>query len=203
MKWILLSALMAVPTTSAADPFLVHETAQDMFASMPRLERTDNMFEDCGAGRNTNPNIAYCSTENVIYYVRDWAMSPSASYDMAHVLGHAIQIRHGIADIALRTIRARPDDEAALRSMVTRQVECLAGVLVANAGIGRVDLSDIHRVEPFTGAHWGRNPLNGGPRVSIGLAARAEWFVIGQSSGRVADCAVEEIPSDILVDALR
>ena len=203
MKHYVAAIVLCLPSFGLADPFAVHGAAGALFADMPITRVAGDMMQVCGAGPMSNPNVAYCSTENIIYYDADWADQPSAAYDMAHVLGHAIQIQHGIADIALRSISARRSEEAELRSMVTRQVECLAGVLVAQAGLARFDLADVHSAEPFTRAHWGRNPLNGGPQVSIGLAARAEWFAIGQKGGSVAVCAVEEIPSDILVDALR
>jgi len=111
---------------------------------------------------------------------------------MAHVLGHAIQVRHGVADVALRAIRSRRSEEQALRGMVTRQVECVAGVLMATAGEQPAMLRGFGQ-EPFTGSHWGRDPLNQGPRVSIGLEARAEWYEIGYAARDFAACTVGEM----------
>ena len=85
--------------------------------------------------------------------------------------------------------------------MVTRQVECLAGVLTARAGVPSRDLLSLFSTEPFTDAHWGRRPLNVGPKVSIGLDVRAEWYQIGFEAADFSVCSVGEMAADLIVQA--
>ena len=152
-------------------------------------------------GHHSNPHIGYCTSERTIYVAPDFADRPQASYEMAHLLGHAIQVTQGVADVALREISSRRDEEDALRGMVTRQVDCVAGVLMARAGLAAIDLAAAYEAEPFTDAHWGRRPLNAGPRVSIGVAARAQWYGIGYAASDFAACTVGEMSADLIVEA--
>lgn len=201
MKFAFIFAVIAAPV--AADPFTLLDAARTIFPDQPRFEQFESGDAPCGMGGNSNPHIGYCATEQVMYYRDDFAIRPTAAYEVAHVMGHYYQIKYGVADVALRTIRARREDEDALRGMVTRQVECLAGVMMATAGLPFVDLVDLFEGEPFIGAHWGRSPLNGGPRVSIGLAARADWYRTGYSAANVAACSVGEMSADLLIAAQR
>jgi len=121
---------------------------------------------------------------------------------VAHAYGHAVQVQHGVADFALAQIRARRSEEAMLRGLVARQVDCIAGFLVARAGLAPADLTDWMAQEPFAGTHWGRDPLRIGPQVSVGLQARADWFAAGQG-GDLAVCAPGEFTADLLLEALR
>ena len=200
MKWILALAVMASP--AAADPFAVVDAARAMFDRVPQVQVIDPEGEPpCGAGDETNEAAFYCTSDKTIYHVADFASTPQAGYEMAHLLGHAMQVEHGVADVALREISRRRDEEEALRGMVTRQVECVAGVFVARAELDPVDLAQLFEDEPFTHSHWGRSPVNEGPRVSIGLAARQEWFDIGYGARDVAACSVGEMVADLLVAA--
>lgn len=201
MKYALILSLIAGPVVSG--PFDVHDTARSLFDRLPDVQEPADFKEQCGMGGNSNPHIGFCTTQNLIFVSDGFAMSAAASYEMAHVLGHAIQVRHGVADVALRAIRTRPDDEDALRGMVTRQVECIAGVLMASANEPFISLTDQFEDEPFTDAHWGRSPLNSGPRVSIGLDARAQWYRVGYDARDVAACAVGDMSADLLVAAQR
>lgn len=200
----LLAGLFA--QTASADPFAVSRTAQDTFDRMPRvLERRDFLDQCGGAGdrdhsHDANPRIRYCTTNNTIYVVQGFGDGPLAAYELGHVFGHAIQVQHGIADIAFREISRRRDEEDALRGMVTRQVECVAGVLTAMAGLAPADLASLP-AEPFTDSHWGRQPVHNGPRVSIGTGARAEWYNIGYRAQDFAVCTVGEMSSDLIVAA--
>lgn len=200
MKYALIFSLITGPVF--AGPFDVHATAQRLFDDLPDVQERADYTEICGIGARTNPNIAYCTTQNVIFVSESFVDRPQAAYEMAHVLGHAIQVRHGVADVALRAISSRRSEEQALRGMVTRQVECVAGVLMAQAGEAPIALREFVS-EPFTASHWGRNPLNAGPRVSIGLGARAEWYDIGYNATDFAACSVGEMSSQLIVDALR
>jgi len=201
MRWILITLFWG--SSAIADPIAVHSTARDIFERLPDIEMTQDMRDVCGSGRSTNPHIGYCTTENVIYFSPNFTTRPSAGYEMAHVLGHAVQVRHGVADIAFRAIQSRPQEEAALRGMVTRQVECIAGVLTARAGVPSRDLLSLFSSEPFIDAHWGRRPLNAGPKVSIGLDARAESYQIGFEAADFSACSVGEISADLIVQAAR
>lgn len=204
MRCILLAlTLVTLGGPAMADPFDVHRTARAIFADLPSVMQVDDMTQVCGGGAQTNPDIAYCTSDNVIFHSADFASHPQASYEMAHVLGHAIQVQHGVADVALRAIRTRPDEERALRGMVTGQVDCVAGVLMSRTSLPFTPLTDLFNSEPFTQAHWGRNPLNRGPRVSIGLAARADWFEAGYKMADFGVCSVGEMSADLIVQAQR
>ncbi len=205
MKIILTLVALAAPVchAAAADPMAVHDTATALFAQLPRVEVRADLDAACGAGRDSNPNIGYCASKNMIFVSEEFGLRPQAPYEMAHVLGHAIQVRHGVADVALRAIRSRRREEDALRGMVTRQVDCVAGVLMVSAGLTRADLAQLFAAEPFTDAHWGRQPINSGPRVTIGLAARAQWYDIGYTARNFAACSVGEMSSGLIVAALR
>lgn len=185
-----------------AGPYDVHETARGVFDRLPDVQARVDFANLCGMGRNSNPHIGYCTTQNMIFVSTDFERRAAASYEMAHVLGHAIQVRHGVADVALRAIRNRRSEEEALRGMVTSQVDCVAGVLMALAGEPRFDLRALG-AEPFTDAHWGRDPLNGGPRVSIGLEARVFWYDTGYNAQDFAACSVGEMSADLIVRAQR
>lgn len=203
-KVLMLMVLAALVCHSAiADPIAVHDTARALFGQIPSVEERVDLNAACGGGRNSNPHIGYCATQNLIFVSEDFSMRPQAPYEMAHVLGHAIQVRHGIADVALRAIRNSRSEEAALRGMVTRQVECVAGVLMALAGLARADLPQLFIGEPFTDAHWGRQPINSGPRITIGLTARAQWYDIGYTARDFEVCSVGEMSSVLIVAALR
>jgi predicted metalloprotease len=185
----------------------VVDAAYRMFPRLPSVRLTSSIAATCGGNADTNRQVRYCTTDNAIYV--DWELAQDlpgdgrVAYLVAHALGHAIQVRHGVATDALNAIRAEPARETELRGMVTRQVECLAGVLFAGAGIKNGSPGQWFTTEPFTDAHWGRAPMSNGPRVSIGLGVRDDWFRTGQRTGDVAACAVEEMGADKLVRALR
>lgn len=180
----------------------VAAAAADAFARMPAVVRVDQIEGRCGADRTVNGQVAYCTSRNQIFLTRDAADLPQAAYLVAHSYGHAVQVRHGVADFALAQIRTRRSEEAMLRGLVARQVDCIAGFLMERAGLPATSLTAWFPDEPFAGVHWGRDPLRIGPKVSVGLAARDEWFQIGQA-GDLAACAPGEFTSDLLRDALR
>lgn len=200
MRWMLVLVLSA--TVTQADPVAaVAAAARDGFANMPRVVQVDEIAGRCGADLRVNPQIAYCTTDRQIMIARAAYDLPQAPYLVAHAYGHAVQVQHGVADFALRQIRNRRDEEPMLRGLVARQVDCIAGFLVARAGLPPLDLTDLFAEDPFDGIHWGRNPLRIGPEVSVGLAARVEWFAIGQQ-GDLAACAPGEFTSELLLEAL-
>ncbi|PTX55794.1 putative metalloprotease [Litoreibacter ponti] len=181
---------------------VVYETADRLFPDMPKVAPVARITEVCGADDSVNPRVAYCTSDNSLYVRAGSALEPREAYEMAHVLGHAVQVRHGVADVALREITQRRDEEDKLRGWVTRQVECIAGFLFHESGLPETDLRALYDEEPMTDGHWGRNPLSIGPKVSIGLEARAEWFLVGQK-GDLSACAVGEFGSELLIEALR
>jgi hypothetical protein len=181
----------------------VLESASRVFDRMPQLRIEPSIVGHCDADENVNADVIYCTTANVIVMSAAAQRSDRGPYQIAHLLGHAIQVRHGIADFALGQIRARRDEEVYLRGLVARQVECLAGMLYARAGLPAAQITDWFDEEPFAGRHWGRDPLTIGPQVSIGMDARNEWFVYGQTVTTPASCAVGELPAGPLVDAFK
>ena len=201
MRFVLV--LMCLCGPARADPVAdVAAAARAAFDGMPRVTRVDAIAGECGADDHVNDQVAYCTTRNVIYVTDAAAMLPEAGYLVAHAYGHAVQVQHGVADFALAQIRARRNEEQMLRGLVARQVDCIAGFLVARAGLPGASLSDWFTQEPFAGVHWGRDPLHIGPKVSIGLAARDRWFQTGLA-GDLQACAPGEFTSDLLIAALR
>lgn len=200
--WSLLILFLA-PTSLAADFRAVSAAADAAFDRMPDVKIVARIEGECGANSRVNPFVAYCTSQNSIYLSEVAAESEVGAYLVAHAMGHAAQVRHGVADQALAAIRSRPSEERQLRGMVTRQVECLAGLFFALSGADKAQLSDWFQTEPFTGSHWGRDPLRIGPRVSIGLDQRNEWFVRGQIAHTPADCSVGEMSAELLVRAFK
>lgn len=193
-------ALTVLAGAAQADPVdAVMAAATESFDRIPVVQRVDQIAGRCGADHSVNRQAAYCTTTNRIYLADPDAAE--APYLVAHLLGHAVQVQHGVADVALRTIRSRPADEAVLRSYVESQVDCIAGFLFHRAGLPLADLTDWFTEDPFDGSHWGRDPLRIGPVASIGLAARNEWFQRGQA-GDIARCAAGEFGAELLVEAL-
>jgi len=202
MKYLPAALLLLLANIAQADPIRDVERAADMrFAEMPRVMRVDQIAGNCGAGEDVNRMVAYCTTRNQIFVADGVWDTPQAPYLVAHLYSHAVQVRYGIADVALAAIRSRRSEEAMLRGFVARQVDCVAGFLMGQAGQS-ADLNALFTAEPFTGSHWGRDPLRVGPKVQVGLAARAEWFAIGQT-GDLSRCAPGEFTSDLLMQALR
>jgi len=195
--------LVASPALTAADPFVVAQTAAQMFDRVPKLQSFDGTPEACGAGDETNEDAYYCTSLKTIFYRSGFEDAPQAAYQIAHLLGHAMQVEHGVADVALREISRRRDEEEVLRGMVTRQVECVAGVFMARARVDLINLAEVFDHEPFTHSHWGRSPVNQGPQVSIGVQARQDWLEIGYQAGDVSACSVGEMSADLLVQAQR
>lgn len=174
-------------------------TSRMLYDNLPNVDA--HVFEFggfCGEDETASMTGIYCTSTRDIYVpdaLRDAHLGP---YYLAHLLAHGIFVEHGLADVALAAIQANRADEAYLRGQVTRQIECLAGLLYAKAGLLKTDLRDHLNEEPFTNAHWGRTPVARGPKVSIGLDARADWFLKGQAATRPIDCAVPELPAELL-----
>ncbi len=199
-RWVL-ALLMAGQAANANPVDQVAQAAKLAFDRLPQVRLVDQIAGNCGADDTVNQTVAYCTTQNRIFLVSAALDDPRAPYMLAHVFGHAVQVRHGVADFALAQIRQRRAEEDMLRGLVTRQAECIAGFIMARAGLPKVDLNALFREEPFTGSHWGRDPLHIGPEVSIGLDARAEWLDIGQQSDLSA-CGPGEFTADLLLEAL-
>ena len=186
-----------------ADPVdQITQAAHAAFDRLPEVRLVNQIAGQCGADKTVNQSAAYCTTRNQIFLSRAAADDPQTPYLLAHLYGHAVQVQHGVADFALSQIRQRPSEEAMLRGLVTRQVECIAGFIVTRAGLPEIDLTIVFDAEPFTGIHWGRDPLRIGPDVSIGLGPRADWFARGQS-GELGACAPGEFTADLLLAALK
>ena len=169
---------------------------------MPAIERVDRIDGTCGASGAVNPDVAYCTTTNTILVSDEGAAHPAAAYLVAHSFGHAVQVRHGVADVALQTIRARRSEETKLRGWVERQVDCIAGYLVGRAGAEAVDVNAFFENDPFDNPHWGRNPLSRGPHVPVPPAERQQWFTTGMTEG-LAACGVGEFGPELLLQAVR
>ncbi len=201
MRWLFVF-LAWVPFASADPVADIENAATAAFASMPSVQTLPEIASRCGVDETVNDQIAYCTSQNVIFLTQAARSLPEAAYLVAHAYGHAVQVRHGVADFALGQIRSRPDEETMLRGLVERQVDCIAGFLMHKADLPPAALTDWFTDDPFADIHWGRDPLRIGPQISIALDARNTWFQIGQG-GDLAACAPGEFTSDLLVAALR
>lgn len=204
MMWKLMLAVAMAAGAAAADPVSdVMTAAEKAFDRMPVLAVVETIAGECGATDAVNREVAYCTTSNTIFVTQQTTAHPAAPYMVAHLLGHAVQVQHGIADIALREILRRRPEEDVLRGYVAGQVDCIAGFLYAKAGLPRASLVPWFEAEPFTGTHWGRNPLSVGPQVSVRIDVRDYWFGQGQQADSLAACAVGEFGANLLLDAYR
>ncbi len=172
--------------------------AHASFEKMPNVQIVDEIVGNCGAEANVSDRAAYCTSSNTIFVIPQ----TGAAYAVAHAFGHAVQVKHGVADVALRTIRARRAEEVKLRGYVDRQVDCVAGFLFHQAGISQTQLNTVFDADPFDDVHWGRFPLKVGPVMPVPLADRDQWFEIGQR-GDLAACAVGEFGSELLIAAYK
>jgi hypothetical protein len=95
-------AVIFLGQAAAADPVAqVEAAAQAAFDRMPSVRRVDQIAGRCGADDSVNAVVAYCTTTNQILLARGAVASPQTPYMLAHVYGHAVQVQHGVADIAL------------------------------------------------------------------------------------------------------
>ena len=180
----------------------VTQIAHKTFPNLPSVRLTSQIGAICRGDGDSSTLTRYCTSDNAIYVAADLAQrveADMAAYLVAHQFGHAVQVRHGIADVALARITRDRAREAEYRGWVTRQVECIAGVLLKRAG-ARVPALD---AEPFTGSHWGRSPMAGGPRVSIGAGERRSWLQTGHRAGDFKVCAVGEFGAELILRAER
>ena len=201
MRWI--CVLMILAGGAQANPIeTMQGTAMDAFDRMPNVVVVSKVSGICGANDRVNTQAAYCTSDNTIYLAEKAADLPETLHLLGHLYGHAVQVQHGVADVVLREIRSRPADEQILRTWVEQQVECIAGFLVAEAGLDAWDLQTLYDDARFNGIHWGRSPLTRGPSVTVPLNSRADWFSTGQSDG-LAACAPGEFSSDLLIAAYR
>ena len=201
MRWLI--AFLVASQTAYADVVTdMTAAASDAFARMPRVVLVDQIAGQCGADGAVDPRVAYCTTGNQILVAADTRDLPQTAYLLGHAFGHAVQVQHGVADIALREIRKRPDEEIMLRGLVERQVDCIAGYLVQRAGLPATDLAALFQDDPLGRPHWGREPLRVGPVVAVPIAARAEWFVRGHA-GNIGACSPGEFTGLGLIRALK
>lgn len=180
----------------------VAEAARAAFDRMPTVQTLPEINGHCGADASVHPTVTYCTSDNVILLAESGTEDAERAYFLAHAFGHAVQVQHGVADVALRAIRSRPDDEVMLRGFVERQVDCIAGFILNAAGVGLPELEDMFDRDPLDVPHWGRNPLRLGPHLEVPVSERARWLARGYAQG-LASCAVGEFPADLLVSALR
>jgi len=196
-----LFALLLLASPAFADDRIDRLVAatQAAFPRAPGVEIVADIGAVCGGGADGAG--VFCTSQNRIYLSRAALSGADMPYVLAHLYGHGLQVRYGVADVALAAIRADRGREAELRGMVTRQVECLAGMLLARSGNARPGLSALYGAEPFTGSHWGRQPVRTGPRVSIGIAARQEWLARGHAAAAPGVCSVGEMSAELIVAA--
>ena len=190
------AAAHASPPIEALQQVIAHS-----FPQAPPLVISNDIAAECGGGAVAMG--VYCPSERTVYLDARFEGNAASPYVVAHLYGHALQVTYGVADIALAAIRADRPREAELRAMVTQQVECLAGVLIARADIALPPLTALYQSEPMTDAHWGANPVRNGPRVSIGLASRAEAFAAGRRHADPARCTVGEMSAALIDQADR
>ncbi|SFS09817.1 hypothetical protein [Yoonia litorea] len=201
LLYVLIIVVLGGPATADVAQ-RVAAVADASFARMPQQVTADRIAGQCGADETVHPTVAYCTSQNRIYVSAGSVEPPFLSYLVAHVYGHAVQVQHGVADVALRTIRARPEDEAMLRGWVERQVDCIAGFVLAQADLPLPDLTTYVTDDPFDRPHWGRSPLSRGPHLPIPVSDRMRWLKTGYERGLSA-CAVGEFDASLLLAAQR
>ena len=198
--WVLVWLIGAAAPAQAQDS--IENTASTAFAKMPLVRVVQTISGACGADQSVSTTVAYCTSANEILLAANQIGLPQMPYLVAHAYGHAVQVQHGVADVALREITARRAQEVALRGLVDRQVDCIAGFLYDLAGFAPASLTQWFTDDPFASVHWGRNPLHAGPVMPVPLADRDIWFRRGQG-GDLANCGVGEFGSDLLIAAYR
>jgi len=187
----------------AADLQILVDRANATFARLPTVALVEDMSTTCGADQNSDPLARYCIRDRRIY-IGARGRGDMMRYQLAHIYGHAVQVRHGVADVALRTIRKNRKDEGKLRGMVTRQVDCIAGGLYRRAyGNDGASLRNWFRAEPFTGSHWGGGAISQGPKVTIGLNTRDQWFRKGRDQNDFSACTTQVFGAELLLRAER
>lgn len=198
-RFLLIFSLLWPGPLMAQDwlPRLVVRT-EAAFPGVPPVTLTADLRAVCGG--EFEGQGAYCPSETRVVLPENIGDNPQGPYILAHLYGHALQVTYGVADVALAAIQSDRAREAELRGMVTRQVECLAGVLLARAGLPRPDLAELYEEEPMTGAHWGRNPVRLGPRVSIGLRARQNWLDAGYAAADPSECTLGDMAADLIAE---
>lgn len=182
----------------AGGAYDVERAVRASLPHMPAVSYGPFAVDTCD-GANANPVARYCTSERRIH-LSGRPRDVQTAYALAHLMGHAALVEHGIADIAWRSIRARPHEEQALRRMVTQQVECLAGVFMARAEVDIDPVIKSFTSEPFVGSHWGRRPLNRGPKVAIGLELRVNALRRGFDASAFSVCSYQEITPDLLLE---
>lgn len=201
--WKSVLALVIVASSAQADAAdQVIDAARASFDQMPSLERVDQIRGNCGADDAVNPYVAYCTSSNAVLLRAD-TPSTQAAYFVAHSLGHAVQVKHGVADIALKEITRRRAEEPKLRGYVEGQVDCIAGFLMARAGLAAPSVNTMFTTSPLQDVHWGRNPLTVGPVVQISMAQRTQWVTRGFEAATLAQCAVGEFGAELLLRAYK
>lgn len=204
MRILTIAALTLITSQASAQDVIGRMTAaaNTSFAKMPIVRVVPQISGVCGADSAVSDRVAYCTSSNEIVVAASQTSRPELPYLLGHAFGHAVQVRHGVADVALRTIRARREDEVMLRGFVDSQVDCVAGFLFSKAGFASASLSTWMSADPFDDIHWGRNPLKVGPVMPVALLERDVWFKRGQL-GDLANCGVGEFGPDLLIAAYR
>lgn len=204
IRALLTAAALTSAPCLATDMAQVETAANALFQRLPDVVQVTEIEGQCGADAHVNKRAAYCTSENRIYVTQNATGAWDAGYLVAHLMGHAVQVQHGVADLALRAILQDRSREQDIRSVVVAQVECLAGLFVTRAGLV-LEPSRLFVIEPFTGSHWGRNPLRIGPNVSVTAALRQNAFEDGQTSREVATCDAigAELAPGLLTKAVR
>ncbi len=193
---------LAAGQAAADDGSAVAAAADRLFARMPPAVTVAQLPGTCGADARVHPLVAYCTSRNVILVAEDAEANAQRDYFLAHAYGHAVQVQHGVADVALGEITRRPTEETILRGYVERQVDCIAGVILKASGQPMPDLLSLFAQDPLDRPHWGRDPLRRGPHLDVPVAQRAQWLQSGYQQG-IAACAVGEFPADLLIAAMK
>lgn len=91
--------VMLWPACGFADDLArIEAAAKSLFDRLPEIAFVAQIEGHCGADHLVNPDAVYCTSENRIYLSASGRGREEAGYRVAHLLGHAVQVQHGVAD---------------------------------------------------------------------------------------------------------
>ncbi|WP_233417080.1 neutral zinc metallopeptidase [Halovulum marinum] len=159
-----------------------------LFPNLPAVRLTSAIGRVCG-GPPASELVRYCTSANLVYLAADIDQrlsEPAAAYLVAHQLGHAAQLRAGIAARA---------DTPELRAALELQADCLAGVILSSTETTASDPAVRAATDHLTAPHWGAEPIENGRPEPLPPTIRGEWLQWGYREADAGRCEVGDLPA--------